>query len=163
MSTILFRGIQLTPRMACVIIVSWLTFNTFELSYPATSNENHETTSTLEMTFTGTGTKTTRHFTVEDGWKLRWETDSPTFKLSAHGSARRPYSGPMTKREEVLRFFESMQPIVLANTNNPTGNAEHSFGGTFYLQIVASGEWSIHLKTVKDTKDYLDVPYTGAP
>jgi len=163
MSTILFRGNQTRPWMACFIIVSWLTFNIFELSYPAPATEKHETSSTLEMTFTGTGPTKTRLFSVEDGWEIRWETESPAFKLSAHGSARRPYVGPTNKRDEVLRWFEVLEPIVLANTSKTHGTASHPLGGTFYLRIVANGPWSIHLKTVKDTKDYLDVPYTGAP
>jgi hypothetical protein len=56
-----------------------------------------------------------------------------------------------------------MHPIVLANTTKTTGTAEHPFGGTFYLKIVADRPWRIDLKTIPDTKDYLDVPYTGAP
>jgi len=139
----------------------WLTFNSLEMSRAAT--ENPEKASVFEMTFTGTGPGKTRTFTVEDGWKIRWETESSSFKLSAHGSARRPYVGPTNEREEVLRWFETMHPIVLANTTKTTGTAVHPLGGTFYLKIVANGPWSIHLKTIKDTKDYLDVPYTGAP
>ena len=138
-----------------------LAFNFLEMSRAATKNP--EKASVYEMTFTGTGPEKTQLFTVEDGWKLQWETESPTFKLSAHGSARRPYVGPANEREKVLRWFETMHPIVLANTTNPTGTAVHPFGGTFYLKIVAEGPWRIYLKTIPDTKDYLDVPYTGAP
>ena len=142
-------------------MILWLAFNFLEMSRAAT--ENPEKPSVLEMTFTGTGSEETERFTVEDGWKIQWETESSTFKLSAHGSARRPYVGPTNEREEVLRWFETQQPIVLANTTKRHGTAIHPLGGTFYLKIVANGPWSIHLKTFKDTKDYLDVPYTGAP
>ena len=138
-----------------------LAFHFLEMSRAAT--ENPEKPSVLEMTFTGTGSEETERFTVEDGWKIQWQTASSSFKLSAHGSARRPYVGPANEREKVLRWFETMHPIVLANTTKTTGTAEHPFGGTFYLKIVADGPWRIDLKTIPDTKDYLDVPYTGAP
>ncbi len=125
--------------------------------------KNPEKTSVLELTFTGTGPEKTEPFTVDDGWEIRWETESSSFKLSAHGSAKRLYVAPTNEREEALRWFETKQPIVLANSTNKHGTAIHPLGGTFYLQIVANGQWSIHLQTIKDTKDYLDVPYTGAP
>ena len=116
-----------------------------------------------EIIFTGTGSTKTRRFTVEDGWKIQWETESPTFKLSAHGSARRPYQSPTNERDDVIRWFEVLEPIVLANTTKQRGTAIHPLGGTFYLTVVATGQWRINLKTFQDTKDYLDVPYTGAP
>ena len=161
MSANLFCGIQQKPRKVCIIIILLLAFNLFEMSRAAT--ENPKKASVVEMTFTGTGPVQTEHFTVEDGWKIRWETESSSFKLSAHGSARRPYVGPTNEREEVLRWFETIHPIVLANSTETTGTAEHPFGGSFYLKIVADGPWRIDLKTRPDTKDYLDVPYTGAP
>ncbi len=142
-------------------MIAWLTFNSLEMSRAAT--ENPEKDSVLELTFTGRGHDQTEQFTVEDGWKIRWETESPTFKLSAHGSARRPYVGPTNEREELLRWFEATQPIVLANSTSKHGTAIHPLDGTFYFKIVANGQWSIHLKTIKDTKNYLDVPYTGGP
>ena len=156
----MFRGIQQKPWNAFIIMLLLLAFNSLEMNRAAT--EIPEKASVFEMTFTGTGPEKTQQFTVEDGWKIRWETESPTFKLSTHGSARKPYVGPTNEREEVLRWFETIQPIVLANTTNRHGTAIHPLGGTFYLKIVVNGPWSIHLKTIKDTKDYLDVPYTGA-
>jgi len=163
MSAILFRGIQQNPFKAFIIMILLLAFNSIEMSKAATEKKNPEKTSVLELTFTGTGPQKTRLFSVEDGWKIRWETESPTFKLSAHGSARRLYIGQTNEREDVLRWFETMQPIVLANTTDRHGTAIHPLGGTFYFKIIANGPWNIHLETIKDTKDYLDVPYTGAP
>ena len=159
----MFTGIQQKPGRAFVIMILVLAFNPVDMSKAATEKENPEKASVLELTFTGTGPQKTRLFSVEDGWKIRWETESPTFKLSAHGSARRPYIGQTNEREEVLRWFETIQPIVLANTTDRHGTAIHPLGGTFYFKIIANGPWNIHLETIKDTKDYLDVPYTGAP
>jgi len=159
----LFTGIQQQPGKAFSIMMLLLAFNSIDMSKAATEKENPEKASVLELTFTGTGSHKTQLFTVEDGWKIQWQTESPTFKLSAHGSARRPYVGPTNERDEILRWFEVLEPIVLANTTKQQGTAFHPLGGTFYLKIVANGPWSIHLKTIKDTKNYLDVPYTGAP
>ncbi len=161
MSAILYRRVQHKRWNTIIIMFLLLALNSLNMSRAAT--EIPGKVSVFEITFTGTGPEKTPQFTVEDGWKIRWETESPTFKLSAHGSARRPYVGPTNEREEVLRWFETMQPIVLANTTIRHGTAFHPLGGTFYLKIIANGPWSIHLKTIKDTKDYLDVPYTGAP
>ena len=144
----MFRGIQQKPWNACIIMLLLLAFNSLEMSRAAT--EIPEKASVFEMTFTGTGPEKTQQFTVENGWKIRWETESPTFKLSAHGSARRPYVGPTNEREEVLRWFKTIQPIVLANTTNRHGTAIHPLGETFHLKIVVNGPWSIHLKTIKD-------------
>ena len=139
------------------------TFNSLDISIAAQETTDHTNTQNIEMTFSGTGSEETEAFIVKDGWKIQWETESPSFKLSAHGTAQRPYIGQTNEREEVLRWFESVQPIVLANTTDSKGTAFHPFGGTFFLKIVANGPWSIYLKTIPDTKDYLDVPYTGAP
>ncbi len=138
-------------------------FNYSDLSRAAQETPEHTKTPNIEMTFSGTGGKETEPFTLKDGWKIQWETESPTFKLSAHGTAQRPYVGSTNEREKILQWFESVQPIVLANTTESKGTAFHPFGGTFSLKIVADGPWSIYLKTIPDTKDYLDVPYTGAP
>ncbi len=138
-------------------------FNSSDMSIAAQKTADHTSTHNIEMTFSGTGSEATEPFMVKDGWKIQWETESPSFKLSAHGTAQRPYIGQTNEREQVLRWFESVQPIVLANTTDSKGTAFHPFGGTFFLKIVANGPWSIYLKTIPDTKDYLDVPYTGAP
>ena len=140
-----------------------MTFNSSEMSNAAQETIEHTKTPTIEMTFSGTGEKETEPFTVKDGWKIQWETESPSFKLSAHGTAQRPYIGSTNEREKILQWFESVQPIVLANTNDAKGTAFHPFGGTFSLKIIADGPWRIYLKTMPDTKDYLNVPYTGAP
>lgn len=138
-------------------------FNSSDMSIAAQETTDHTNTHNIEMTFSGTGSEETKVFMVKDGWKIQWETESPSFKLSAHGSAQRPYVGTTNEREKILQWFESVQPIVLANTSDSKGTAFHPFGGTFFLKIVANGPWNIYLKTIPDTKDYLDVPYTGAP
>ena len=153
-------GMLRIPRIAFSIILSFALL-IFEIRIGAT--ETQKETSSVEITFSGTGPGETKSFTVQDGWKIQWETESPTFRLSAHGTARRPYVGATNERDEILRRFEAIQPIILANTTDSRGTAFHPLGGTFHLVIEANGSWRIHLKTFKDTKDYLDVPYTGAP
>ncbi len=159
----MFDGIQQHIWKIVIIIGLMLLPNIFDLNSAAAERKNPEKPFTLEMTFTGSGPGETKVFTVADGWKIQWKTDSPSFKLSAHGSARRPYVGPTSERDAILRQFETVHPIVLANTTKTNGTAVHPLGGTFYFTILADGPWSIHLTTIKDTKDYLDVPYTGAP
>ncbi len=117
----------------------------------------------VALTFKGSGPADTQTFTVDDGWQVEWKTTSPGFKLSAHGSSKRPYIGAMNERDVILQQFETQHPILLANTTEITGTAFHPWGGTFYLRVMANGLWTITLHTIKDTKDYLDVPYTGAP
>ena len=129
MSAILFSGTQRKPWKTFAIMLLWLAFNFLEISGAAT--ENPEKASDFEMTFTGIGPKKTEFFTVEDGWKIWWETESPAFKLSAHGSAQRPYNAPTSKRDNVLRWFEILEPIVLANTTETTGTAVHPLGEPF--------------------------------
>ncbi len=119
--------------------------------------------SPLIFSFQGTASTTTESFTIHGGWEVIWETESKFFQLSASGVTEAGYSGVMTEQEKILRSFETFEPIVLANSTEPKGKAFHPVGGTFSLKVVASGPWTIHLKAVKRTKDYLDVPYTGAP
>ena len=145
------------------LLAFFLTWIFLGVSHASDSHAQDETPSSVELVFRGSGAHTTKLFTVEDGWEIKWETESPSFKLLAHGTASRPYTGPTNEREKVLQWFEAVKPIVLANTTESMGHAFHPFGGTFYLKILAKGSWVLHLTAVKDTKDYLDVPYTGAP
>jgi hypothetical protein len=161
MNTIIIKGFQQKPSPPFLILILLLTFNCLDLCEAKTANPKKD--SVFEITFTGTGPTQTRPFSVKDGWEIRWETESPTFKLSAHGSSQRPYVGQKNEREEVLRWFETMHAMVLADTTDSNGTAMHPLGGTFYFKIIASGPWRIHLKTIIDRKDYLDVPNTGAP
>ena len=140
-----------------------LTLILFGTNSPTFSAETSKTTSSLELHFNGIESSTTKPFTVEGGWEVTWETESKLFQLSAYGVTETGYSGAMTEQEQIIRSFETFQPIVLANSTEAKGNAFHRVGGTFYLKIRASGRWTIHLKAIKLTKDYLDVPYTGAP
>ena len=117
----------------------------------------------LEMMFSGVGSQRTKPVTLDYGWEVEWETTAPPFKLSAYGVTETGYEGTITEQEQILRSFETYQPLVLANSMKFKGKAFHRVGGTFYFKIVTSGSWTLHLKIVKPTKDYLDVPYTAAP
>jgi hypothetical protein len=125
--------------------------------------ESDISTSTQEFHFSGNESTATESFTVEDGWEVHWKTEGASFQLSAFGVVTPLYEGSMTETEQIRRSFEVYQPIILADSSKTSGTAFHRRGGTFYLHVITSGPWNIHIITVKTTKDYLDVPYTGAP
>lgn len=128
------------------------------------SAETSTVTTPVEYHFKGDVSAKTEPFTVEDGWEVYWKTESKFFQLAAFGVNDPLYKeGTMMEQEQIVRSFEVYQPRILANSSKPSGTASHPLGGTFYLRIKASGPWTIHVKAVKRTKDYLDVPYTGAP
>ena len=156
--TLFFLKRMLPFLLTCLITCSFL-----PASLASDDQLQDETTPFSELAFSGTGSHTTKVFTVEDGWKISWETESSTFKLTAHGIAQRPYTGSTNQRDRILQWLETVQPIILANTTEPKGHAFHPSGGRFYLKIIAKGSWVLRLMTVKDDKDYLDVPYTAAP
>ena len=136
----------------------------FGTSTSSFSRETSQATGhTMQLHFSGMGSTETEQFTIEGGWEVLWETESESFQLSAYGVTDPGYRGVMTEQEQILRSFETFQPIVLANSTESKGKAFHRVGGVFYLKIVTTGSWTIHLRSVKRTKDYLDVPYTGAP
>jgi hypothetical protein len=116
----LFAEISKTPWKTFITMVLCLMFMSVEWSKAATEVKISEPSSALEMTFSGTGSKKTRLFTVEDGWKIVWETESPTFKLSAHGSARRPYVGPTNEREEAQDGLKQGTPLCWPIRPPPT-------------------------------------------
>ena len=136
---------------------------TIPFNYPAGRAETDPPPVKGEFRFNGVESTTTASFTVEDGWEVHWQTEGSSFQLSAYGVIAPLYEGQMIHPEQIIRSFEIYQPILLANSSEPSGTASHRRGGTFYLNVTASGPWTIRIKTVKPTKDYLDVPYTGAP
>lgn len=125
--------------------------------------ESDISTSTQEFHFSGKESAATESFTVEDGWEVQWQTEGTSFQLSAFGVVAPLYEGSMTETEQIRRSFEVYQPIILADSSKTSGTAFHRRGGTFYLHVITSGPWTIHIITVRPSKDYLDVPYTGAP
>ncbi len=148
------------------IVVMTLTIGVWPFSgfgnNPSVFAETSSAPTQKDLYFSGNETMITESFTLEDGWEITWETESQSFQLSAFGVADL-YEGALSETEKVLRSFEMYEPIILANSADSSGKAFHPLGGTFYLKIIASGPWTVHLKPVKRTKDYLDVPYTGAP
>lgn len=71
------------------------------------------------------GTRNLRPFTVKDGWELRWDTKSPMFTVMLHS----------TTGELVDTLATQMQP--------GPGVTYYPKGGTYYLQIIASGDWTV--------------------
>ncbi|MGB0908789.1 MAG: hypothetical protein ACPGYT_00360 [Nitrospirales bacterium] len=160
-------NLELTRQKSIFLPISFILLHILVIFGTCSSSFSEETTqATLPIEglhFTGMGSTETEHFSVEGGWEVIWETTSESFQLSAYGVTEPGYRGVMTEQEQILRSFETFQPIVLANSTALKGKAFHRVGGTFYLKIVSTDSWMIHLRPVKRTKNYLDVPYTGAP
>lgn len=78
-------------------------------------------------TFTGSGGKNTRPFTVKNGWEIQWDAKGDIFQL--------------------YLFTEDGELIgVPANqSGSGKGSSYQSTGGRFYLQVNALGSWSIRI------------------
>lgn len=70
------------------------------------------------------GSRTTRPFTIKDGWEVQWKTnkDLSIFLLNGQG-----------------------QPLeALSNSKGAgTGSTYHAKGGTYSLKILSNAEWTI--------------------
>lgn len=71
------------------------------------------------------GTKNTRPFTVQDGWELRWEVRGNTFAAFLHTA-------------------DGQAIAELASVGKPgPGATFHPKGGTYFLEIIARGDWTV--------------------
>ena len=75
------------------------------------------------MQFSGEGDHTTESFTVREGWAIQWETTADHFSFAIAGD----------------RDFGTVIDVDEPGngTTSPTGS------GTFHLEIVADGPWSV--------------------
>lgn len=90
--------------------------------------ESEEKESTQIARFSGSGTKTTRPFSVSGSWEVRWETDSEVFFLNGF-EAGNP---------------NSAYPSMIAGPNAPSSGSSYiDRGGRYYLKIQASGPWTV--------------------
>lgn len=77
--------------------------------------------------FTGNGTRSTRPFTVQDRWELRWD---------ARGTSLQIY--------EVKPDGEPISLAPAASQTKPgSGSSYRPKGNTLYLRILSDGDWTI--------------------
>jgi len=78
-------------------------------------------------TFSGSGGKNTRPFTVQSGWEIQWDAKGDLFQIYLHTS-----NGDMVG--------------VPANQQGAgAGSSYQPEGGQYYLQVNAIGDWSIKI------------------
>lgn len=78
--------------------------------------------------FSGSGTKTTRPFSVSGSWEVRWKTSAEVFFLNGF-EAGDP---------------NSTYPSMIAGPSAPSSGSSHiDRGGRYYLKIQSSGPWTV--------------------
>ncbi|MBS0178506.1 MAG: hypothetical protein JSR20_07060 [Nitrospira sp.] len=71
------------------------------------------------------GSRNLRPFTVKDGWELRWDAKGATFSVSLYKLNGDPVD-------------------QLASQQKPgPGASFYPKGGTYYLSIIAGGDWTV--------------------
>jgi hypothetical protein len=75
---------------------------------------------------TGSGDQTTESFHVRQGWRIRWDSAGERFALSIRG--------------------ERDLGTVIDNTEPAGGVTSPAGAGTFHLEIVADGSWSVRIE-----------------
>jgi hypothetical protein len=82
-------------------------------------------------TFSGSGGKNTRPFTVPSGWEIQWDAKGDIFQLYLY-SADGTMIGVPANQQGVGK-----------------GNSYQAKGGKYYLQVNAMGNWTIKIVKVK--------------
>lgn len=78
-------------------------------------------------TFSGSGAKNTRPFTVQEGWEIQWDASGDIFQLYLYSPG-----GDMIG--------------VPANQQGPgKGSSYQPKAGEYYLQVNAIGDWSVRI------------------
>lgn len=83
-------------------------------------------------TFTGTEDATTGAFTVEGQWELRWESEGDELEVSL-----------------LDQDGEAVQPVI-EHEGSGGGSTYPPQDGTYSLEVVADGDWSIRVFDVTD-------------
>ena len=81
--------------------------------------------------FTGTGGKNTRPFTVPAGWEIQWDAKGDIFQLFLH------------------KADGSMAGVPANQQGSGKGSSYQAKAGTYYLQVNAMGKWSINIVNVE--------------
>lgn len=86
---------------------------------------------TVVQTFSGTGGKNTRPFTVKDGWEIQWDAKGDIFQLFLY------------------RADGEMDGVSANQQGSGKGASYQAKGGQFYLQVNALGDWTIKIVQTK--------------
>ena len=93
------------------------------------------TESTLIKSFSGSGGKNTRPFSVAKGWEIQWDANGDLFQLHLYDS-----------EGEIVG--------IPANQQGPgQGNSYQAQGGEYYLHVNALGNWKIQIVQVTTLND----------
>lgn len=82
---------------------------------------------TVVKTFTGSGGKNTRPFTVKDGWEIQWDAKGDIFQLFLYTA-----NGDMVD-------------VPANQQSSGKGASYQAKGGEYYLQVNAIGNWAIEV------------------
>lgn len=86
---------------------------------------------TVLKTFSGSGGKNTRPFTVSAGWEIQWDAKGDIFQLFLH------------------KADGSMAGVPANQQGSGKGSSYQAKAGTYYLQVNAMGKWSINIVNVE--------------
>jgi hypothetical protein len=82
---------------------------------------------TVVQTFSGSGGRNTRPFTVKDGWEIQWDASGDIFQL-------------------YLYWADGELAGVAANQQRSGRGASYQpKGGQYYLQVNSIGDWTIKI------------------
>lgn len=93
-------------------------------------------TASETVTFSGSGTTTTRPFTVKGEWELKWKAKG---FLAVH-----LYNLESRLNEKLMFVY---------NSGGGKGSSYHPDSGTFFLNVVSSEPWSISILELKPGKE----------
>ena len=87
--------------------------------------ENAVAKDTVIKTYSGSGGKNTRPFTVKDGWEIQWDADGDIFQLYLYTSTG------------------DLEGVPANQMGSGEGASYQAKGGQFYIQVNAMGKWTI--------------------
>ncbi len=94
-------------------------------------SEQNKQSSDVIASFTGSGGKNTRPFTVPSGWEIQWDARGDIFQLYLYESDG------------------SMVGVPANQQGSGEGSSYQAKAGEYYLQVNAIGKWSIKIVEVK--------------
>ena len=102
----------------------------------AESAEQLSYTTNQVVTFSGSGTTTTKPFSVKGEWDLQWKA-----------------KGFLAVHLYNLKFRLNEKLMFVYTADGGKGESYHPDSGTFFLNIVASEPWSISILELKPKKE----------